>query len=111
MQKYKTITDFPSSSGVMALLGAVVTAIPHLFSIIIFIIWIFGTASSYYSILVTVGKKRFWHCLTAMSFICFLLALIIAGMNTATITFLNGYWIGFYILFILGSWLMLSSYK
>lgn len=111
VQKYKTMLDFPSQDGIMPVLSAIVTAIPPFFSIILFTLWIFGTGSSYYIILKTTGKKRFWNSLTAMSFVTFLLSLIIAGMNTATTTYLNGYWIGFYILMVLVSWFMLSNYK
>lgn len=111
MQKYKTMLDFGDSNGVMPVLSAIVTAIPPFFSIFLFILWITGTASSYFAMLVTTGKKRFWHALTAMSFVCFLLSLLIASMNTVSITFLNGYWIGFYILMVLTSWFLLSHYK
>lgn len=111
MQKYKTMRDFNDMTGIMPVLSSIVTAIPPFFSIILFILWVFGSASAYFVMLKTTGKKRFWHALTAMSFVCFLLSLLIAGMNTATITFLNGYWVGFYILTVLISWLMLSHYK
>jgi len=111
MQKYKTINDFNESVGVMPLIKSVVTAVPIFFSVTIFFIFILGTASSYFTILKTTGKKRFWNCLTAMSFACFILSLIIASMNTATITYLNGYWVGFYILMTLASWIMLSTHK
>ncbi len=111
MQKYKTMTDFPTQEGVMPILSAVTTAIPPFWSVILFVLWLMGTASSYFAILNATGRKRFWHSLTAMSFVCFILSLIIAAMNTTEITFLNGYWIGFYILAVLGSWFMLSHYK
>lgn len=107
---YQTMTDF-GGVGVVPLLSAVVTAVPGFFSIILFVILIVGTGSSYFSILKTTGKKRFWHSLTAMSFVTFILSLVITAMNTATIEFLNGYWVGFYILMTLGSWFMLTNYK
>lgn len=110
MQKYLLMEDF-GGQGIIPLLSAVVTAIPEFFSIILFVIWIFGTASSYFTILKTTGKKRFWHSLTAMSFVIFLASLLVAGQNTADITFLNGYWIGFYILMTTGSWILLDRYK
>lgn len=111
MQKYKTMLDFPTQEGVMPLLSAITTAIPPFWSIILFALWITGTGCSYFAILVSTGKKRFWHSLTAMSFVCFLVSLLVAGMNTTAITFLNGYWVGWYILAVLGSWFMLSHYK
>ena len=110
MDKYQTMADF-GGVGAIPLLSAVVTAIPPFFSIILFFIWIFGTGSSYFVILKTTGKKRFWHSLTAFSFSTFILSLLVAGMNTATVTFLDGYWIGFYILTVLISFLLLSHYK
>lgn len=110
MQKYITMRDFPSDTGVMPVLKAIVTAIPPFFSIILFVVWLLGTGGSYYTILKLTGKKRFWSCLTAMSFITFLLSLTIISMNDA-IEFLSGYWVGFYILMTLISWYMLSNYK
>ncbi len=111
MQKYKTMTDFGNLTGIMPVLSAVSTAIPPFWSIILFVLWIFGTASSYYVILKTTARKRFFHCWTAMSFVCFLLSLIVAAMNTATLTFLSGYWVGFYIVMTMISWFLLSNYK
>ncbi len=110
MQKYKTMLDFPDATGVIPILNAIVTAIPPFFSIILFVIWLLGSGASYYAILKTTGKKRFWSCLTAMSFVCFLLSLVITSMNNV-VEYLNGYWVGFYILMTLISWYMLSNYK
>ena len=110
MQQYLTMEDF-GDPGIISLLSAVVTAIPPFFSIILFVLWIFGTASSYFVILKTTGKKRFWHSLTAISFSTFLSSLIIAAQNTTTITFLDGYWVGFYILMTIMSWVLLDRYK
>ena len=110
MQKYLTMTDF-GGVGIIPVLSAVVTAIPPFFSILLFILLVFGTASSYYVILKTTTKKRFFHCLTSMSFVTFLLSLLIASMNTTTIEFLNGYWVGFYIVMVMASWFLLSYYK
>lgn len=111
MQKYKTMLDFPSQEGVMPILSAVITAIPPFWSVVLFVLWITGTATSYFAILKSTGKKRFWHSLTAMSFVCFLLSLVIVGMNTTALIHLSGYWVGFYILTVLGSWFMLAHYK
>lgn len=90
---------------------SIVTSVPEFFSITIFMIWIFFTASSYYVILKTTGKKRFWHSLTAMSFVSFLLALMISAMNEIDFIFLSGYWVGFYIVMTLISFYFLSQYK
>ncbi len=110
MQKYKTIADF-SGNGVMPAIEAIVTAVPVFFDVMLFVVWIFVSGASYFAILKATGRKRFWHSLTAVSFIIFLMSLIISAMNTTTTTYLNGYWIGFYILISLGSWYMLSNYK
>lgn len=110
MEKYKTMLDF-GGVGVVPVLSAIVTAIPPFFPILIFVIWLFGTGGSYYAILVTTGRKRFWHSLTAFSFIAFLMSLLIAGMNTSEITFLSGYWIGFYLLMTIVAYVLLDRYK
>lgn len=113
MQKYKTMLDFPADKGVIPLLKAIVTAIPPFFSIILFVIWLLGSGGAYYAILKTTGKKRFWACLTSMSFITFLLSLVIASMNfmNGSVEFISGYWVGFYILMTIISYYMLSNYK
>lgn len=111
MDKYLTITDFPNQTGVMPIVSSVVTAVPVFFPMILFSVWMLGTGASYFTILKTTGKKRFWSSITSMSFVTFLFSLIIVGMNTATITYLSGYWVGFYILMTLISWFMLSNYK
>ena len=113
MDKYKTMLDFPADNGIIPVLKAIVTAIPPFFPIIIFVLWLLGTGGVYYSILKTTGKKRFWSCLTSMSFICFLLTLVIASMNfiNGSVEFISGYWVGFYILMTLISWYMLANYK
>jgi len=110
MQKYVTMRDFPDAEGVIPLLNAIVTAIPQFFSIILFVVWLLGAGGSYYAILKTTGKKRFWASVTAMSFITFLLSLTVAAMNN-TVEYLSGYWVGFYVLMTLLSWFMLSNYK
>lgn len=110
MEKYKTMTDF-GGVGAMPLMEAIVSAVPVFFPVMLFVLWIFGTASSYFMILKTTNKKRFWHSLTAMAFIIFLASLLISSMNTVTTTYLSGYWVGFYILMVLGSWFFLDIYK
>ena len=108
--KYLVMADF-GGSGIIPLMKSIITAVPPFFSIILFMIWILGTASSYFSVLKLTGKKRFWQSLTAMSFSTFLLSLLIAAMNEASFTFLSGYWVGFYILMTLASFFLLDRYK
>lgn len=109
-QLYQTMTDF-GGVGVVPVMTAIVTAVPVFFPVLLFVLWLFGTGASYFVILKTTGKKRFWHALTAMAFIIFLASLTIAAMNTTTTTFISGYWVGFYILMTLVSWFMLTNYK
>lgn len=109
--QFCTVNDF-GGVGVVPVLSSIVTAIPPFFSILLFVIWLFGTGSSYFTILKTTGKKRFWHSLTAFSFVTFLMSLVVAGMNgTNDITFLSGYWVGFYILATVVSFVLLDRYK
>jgi Na+-driven multidrug efflux pump len=110
MQKYLTIRDFNESVGAIPVIESVVTSVPPFFPVMLFFIWILGTASSYFSILKTTGKKRFWHSLAAMSFASFILSLVITSINS-TMVILHGYWVGFYILMTLASWFMLVHYK
>ncbi len=112
MDKYQTFSNFTNSTvGVTPILEAVVHAVPPFFPVILFMFFILGSAGSYFAILQTTGRKRFWHSLTAMSFITFIASLLISAMNTTTTTFLSGYWIGFYILMTLVSWFLLTHYK
>lgn len=105
-----TMADY-GGQGIIPMLKAIITSIPPFFSLFIFAFWIFGTASAYFAIARLTGKKRFWQSITAMSFISFLLSLTIVAMNEVDFVFLSGYWVGFYILMILGSWYMLANYK
>ena len=97
--------------GIITLFQAIQSTVPLFWDITLFAIWFFGAGTSYFAILKTTGKKRFWHSLTAFSFVCFLASLLITGMNTTTTIFLSGYWVGFYIMMTLASWYMLSNYK
>lgn len=109
---YQTMANFSNESvGILPVLYANSMAVPLFWPVTLFMVWLIGSASSYYAILKTTGKKRFWHSLTSMSFVCFLLSLLISSMNTATVILLNGYWIGFYIMMTLVSWFLLSTYK
>lgn len=108
--RYKTMLDF-GGVGVVPVLSAIVDTIPMFFPIILFVIWVFGSASSYFVILKLTGRKRFFNALTSFSFITFLLSLIIAAMNNTTTTFLSGYWVGFYIVMTIISYTLLDRYK
>lgn len=109
---YQTMSNFTNDTvGALPLLYSVSSAVHSFWPVTLFIIWLIGSASSYYAILKTTGKKRFWHSLTAMSFVSFLLSLLIASMNTTAVTLLEGYWIGFYIMMTLVSWFLLTTYK
>jgi hypothetical protein len=110
MEKYKVMTDF-GGIGIIPLLKSIVTAVPLFFPLLIFFIWIFGTASSYYAIYTFSGRRRFWHSLTAMSFACFIISLVVSGMNESDFTYLGGYWTAFYIVMTAASWYLLEHYK
>jgi len=110
MQKYKVASDFVGT-GFIPILKSIVTAIPPFFSIMILAILIAGTGASYFTILKTTGKKRFMQVITGMSFFCFLLSVVIVAMNDTTTTFLSGYWVGFYIVATVGSYILLNRYK
>lgn len=110
-QLYKTMEDFGQIT-LLNLFKSVSTATGgQFFEVILFFVWIFFTGASYFTILKTTGKKRFWHSLTAMSFVCFFLSLFIAAMNEVDFIFLNGYWVGFYILMVVMSLFLLDKYK
>lgn len=111
MDYYRTIDDFSTTSKTLAFFQSIASAVPTYFPMFLFLVWIFGSASSYFVILKTTGKKRFFHSVTAMSFIMFIVALLLASMNTTEVTILNGYWVGFYILMTLFSWYGLTQYK
>ena len=110
MNKYKVATDF-SGDGFIPIVKSVVTAIPPFFSISLFLFWIFGTASSYFVILKTTGKKRFLHTFTAMSFVSFIASLILVALNESSFTYLSGYWVGFYIVMTIVAYILLDNYK
>jgi len=109
---YPTMANFTNETvGALPLLYSVSSAVPIFWPLTLFMLLLLGSASSYFAIFKTTGKKRFWHALTAMSFVCFLLSLLIASMNTAEVILLAGYWIGFYIAMIIISWFLLTVYK
>lgn len=110
MEYYKTIADF-SEPTVIAILQSVSLAVPIFFPLIIFVFWLLGSASSYFIILKTTGKKRFFNSLTSMSFVMFLVSLLLASMNTSEVTLISGYWVAFYIIATAFSWYGLTQYK
>jgi len=110
MEKYLIASDF-NGTGMIPIMSSVSTAVPQFWSFLLFIFWLTMNAASYFAILKLTGKKRIWHTFTATSFVFFIVAVIIASMNTATTVFLNGYWVGFYILMTLVGWFLLDNYK
>jgi len=110
MQKYLVHTDF-EGTGLIPIMSSVSTAIPLFWSLLLFVFWIALMGASYFTILKRTGKKRFFHVLVASSFIMFLSSLIIAANNTATITFISGYWVSFYLLMVVAGYLLLHHYK
>ena len=110
MDQYLIASDF-NGSGLMPIVSSVSTAIPQFWSLLLFIFWISVNAAAYFSILKLTGKKRFWHTFTATSFSFFIISVVVAAINSSTITFLSGYWVGFYILMTLVGWFLLENYK
>jgi len=108
---YKNFTTNGTIEGISPFVDSIVTAVPLFFSTFLFLFWIGGALAIYFIVLKTTGNKRFWESLTGMSFTCLLTSLIIALLNTETITYLSGYWVVFYIIATLVSWLILSKYK
>jgi hypothetical protein len=111
MDYYRTIADFPNDSIIEAFVYSLASAMPLFFPTILFSIWVFGTGASYFAILRTSGRKRFFQSLTALSFACFILSLLFASLNSAVVEVFNGYWVGFYVLMTILSYLGLSFYK
>jgi hypothetical protein len=78
MEKLNVMADF-GGVGVIPLLSSIVTAIPQFFSICLFFVWIFGTASAYFAMLNFTGRKRFFHALVGMSFAVFIYVFSFSG--------------------------------
>lgn len=110
MDKYKVMADF-NSTGIKSLTDPIVSAMPLFWPILLLFFWMFLSAASYYVILKTTGKKRFWHSTTAVSFVFFIISLILSSINTIELVYLSGYWVAFYIIMTLVSWKLLSNYK
>lgn len=110
VDKWKTLTDFPSQSAGVQIIYAVVSAFPRFFPLFLFLFLIFMTASGYFITMKLTGQKRFWQFGTAISFICFIFSLFLVSMNGDVIV-LNPYWIAFYILTTAIFWYLLRQYK
>lgn len=111
MIKYKTATNF-NGTGLVPYLSSISTAVPSFWEITLFILWIVINAASYFAILKSTGKKRFWHTFTAVTFVIFLVSLLLASMNGINgIEYLSGYWVAFYLLFTIVGWWLLENYK
>ena len=110
MEKYLEYTDF-NGSGLVPIMSSVSTAVPLFWSLLLFVFWIAINGASYFAILKLTGKKRFFHTFVATSFIVFLASVVVSAMNNATITFLSGYWVAFYLLMTGLGWFLLHHYK
>jgi Na+-driven multidrug efflux pump len=110
MDLYKTVADFPDNSYIMALIYSVSSATPLFFPIALFLIWLLGGGASYFAILRSTGRKRFFHVATAFSFVSFILSLLFTSLNGDVIV-MSGYWVGFYALMTGLAYLGLSFYK
>ena len=111
MQEYLTATNF-EGTGLIPYLSAISTAVPTFWPATLFVLWIVVNAASYFAILKTTGKKRFWHTFTAVTFVFFIISILVASMNGINdIIFLSGYWVAWYILWTLIGWILLESYK
>lgn len=111
MEYYKTMTDLSATPSILTMVQSIALAVPVFFPMLVFVFWLLGSASSYFVILKTTGKKRFFNALTSISFVMFLISLLLASLNTAEITVLSGYWVAFYILATGFSWYGLTQYK
>lgn len=113
MDYYTTMADLTAEgvTPILAFFQSIALAVPMFYPLVIFLFWILGSASSYFIILKTTGKKRFFHTITAMSFVMFLVSLFLSAMNTAEVTIMSGYWVAFYIIATAFSWYGLTQYK
>ena len=111
MQPYLTAETF-GGTGLIPYLSAISTAIPAFWGATLFVFWLVVNAASYFQILKTTGKKRFWNTFTAVTFVFFLLSLLIASMNGINdVIFLSGYWVAWYILWTVIGWYLLEAHK
>ncbi len=111
LSEYTTFTVNGTITGFKPFVDSVVTAVPPFFPILLFFLLLGGTLGIYFGILKTTGNKRFWESLTAMSFISFLISIVIALNNSAAIEYLSGYWVIFYIVATILSFIVMSNNK
>jgi hypothetical protein len=112
LPEYTNFTVNGTITGFKPFVDSIVTVVPGFFPILLFfLIFIGGTLGVYFSILKTTGNKRFFESLTAMSFISFLIAGIVALNNSAAIEYLSGYWVVFYIVATIISFIVMSNNK
>jgi hypothetical protein len=111
MTPYLTAESF-AGTGLIPYLSSISTAIPSFWAATLFVFWLVVNAASYFAILKQTGKKRFWHTFTAVTFVFFLISLLVASMNGINdIIFLSGYWVAWYILWTVIGWYLLEAYK
>jgi len=111
MPQILTDTSF-GGTGIIPYISAITTFIPSFWSATLFVLWITINATSYFAILKSTGKKRFWHTFVAVSFVFFIISLLVASMNGINdITFLSGYWVAWYILCTVIGYVLLENYK
>ena len=111
MDYYQTAANFSNSTGLIPYVQSIAVAVPVFFPILFFMLWLTGTAAAYFAILKTTGTRRFWQVSTAMSFLFFIVSILMSSINTSAVEVLSGYWIAFYLVMTLGSWYGLSQYK
>lgn len=111
LPEYTNFTVNGTITGFKPFVDAVVTAVPGFFPIFLLFLLLGGTLGVYFGILKTTGNKRFFESLTAISFITFLVSGIVALNNSAAIEYLSGYWVIFYIVSTILSFIVMSNNK
>ena len=111
MDYYQTVANFSDYTGAMPVVYSVATAVPLFFPLLLLFIWIALVGASYFGILRTTGTRRFFQVTTALSFVAFIVSILLASMNTSIITVLSGYWVAFYLVMVAGSWYGLTQYR
>ncbi len=111
MDYYQTAANFSNSTGLIPYVQSIAVAVPPFFPILLFILWITGIAATYFAIFKATATRRFWQSAVAISFVFFIVSILLASVNTTSVTILSGYWIAFYFVMGLGSWYGLTQYK
>lgn len=78
MTNYKTITDYPSSNGVMPLLYSIRDAIPFAFDGLLLAIFLILFAGQYYLIKNRTGRAKILIALLSSSFVMIVLSMLLA---------------------------------